>query len=286
MKVSQLAEAFSRTGIVGLGESSHGTHEFFDFKSKLFRRLVENQGFNTLLFEDSQEACSLANDYISGKDIDPESACGKLYSVWRTEELKQLLIWLKDHQSLFRVEFVGFDIDQAGCGDLSLRDELMAENIRAHCAANPDTRAVVWAHNSHIQTVGSNDQPRPMGYFLKQSLGRQYQAMALLFGRGSVSATRLKAGQAPGQDRSLSPIKVGPPPGDLAEFAFDKLTDKPVFMTRDMIRKMAPPNRVRSIGWGLIPEQISEAVEDSDLKRGFDLVAYFPKGTASHPLPS
>ena len=131
MEIAKIAEVISKHKIIGPGESTHGTHEFFSFKSELFRRLVTKHGFNTLLFEDSQKACLLVNDYISGKDISLASVCNELYSVWQTEELKQLLIWLKNHRSLARVAFIGFDINQAKCSDLSLRDELMAKNIKA-----------------------------------------------------------------------------------------------------------------------------------------------------------
>ena len=57
MEIAQAAEMLSKAKLVGLGESTHGTHEFFNFKSELFRQLVTDHGFNTLLFEDSQKAC-------------------------------------------------------------------------------------------------------------------------------------------------------------------------------------------------------------------------------------
>ncbi len=284
MKISQVAEAVSKSRVVGLGESTHGTHEFFSFKSKLFRQLVTKHGFNTLLFEDSPKACRLVNDYISGKNIGLTAACNGLYPVWQTEELKQLLAWLKNHQSLARIAFVGFDIDQSKSSDLYLRDEQMAGNIKAYCDANPDTKAVVWAHNSHIQTLGSDSQPRPMGSFLRGVFGQQYVAVALLFGKGSVSATRLKDGDEPSHDRSLSVIKVESLPGDLAESAFEAMTETPIFITQDQIRSMDLPSKVRSIGWCLLPEAVNEVVEETNLKQAFDYIVYFPKGTHSRPL--
>ncbi len=59
--------------LVGVGESTHGTHEFFDFKSQLFKKLTEH-GFNVLLLEDSPGVCSQINDYI-------KSARGNIDSV-------------------------------------------------------------------------------------------------------------------------------------------------------------------------------------------------------------
>ena len=284
MELTPIAEVLSKAKLVGLGESTHGTHEFFNFKSELFRQLVTNHGFNTLLFEDRQDICRSINDYISGKDISLASVCDELYPVWQTEELKQLLIWLRNHRSLARVAFIGFDIDQAKCDDLSLRDDLMAKNIKTYCDANPNTKAVVWAHNSHIQLIASNTEWRPMGYFLKEPFGQQYIAVALLFGKGSVSATRCKKDAAPNHDRTLSVIKIESLPDDLAESELDKLTDVPVFITQDQIRDVNLPDKVRSIGWGLVPELENEITEEINLKQAFDYIVYFPEGTHSHPL--
>lgn len=284
MNTDQVAKAVSDSKIVGLGESTHGTREFFSFKSELFRQLVANHGFNTLLFEDSIKACRPINDYILGEDIDLMSACGNLYPVWQTEELKDLVVQLRNNRPPSGVAFVGFDIDQAKRNDLSQRDELMAGNIKAYCDANPGTKAAVWAHNSHIQSVGSDIQPRPMGYFLKQLFGQQYESIALLFGSGSVSATRLESGKEPGSDRTLSAIEIGPPPSNLAESHFGSLAEGPTFFDRDQLARMKMLNRVRSIGWGLVPELASQSVEKTDLKQAFDHVIYFPDGSHSRPL--
>ena len=123
-----------------------------------------------------------------------------------------------------------------------------------------------------------------MGYFLKELFGRQYAAVALLFGKGSVSATRLKNYDMLSRDRSLSVIKVESPPSDLAESIFETSTDVPIFITQDQIRNVNLPSKIRSIGWGLIPESVNEVVEETNLKQAFDHIVYFPKGTHSHPL--
>lgn len=286
MKLAQIAKVVSDSKIVGLGESTHGTHEFFNFKSDLLRRLVADHGFNTMLFEDSIDACLQINNYIAGGETDLASALDGLYPVWRTEELRALLVWLKDNSPPGGFTFAGFDIDQTKHSDLSRRDELMAENIKAYCAANPNTKAVVWAHNTHTQTIGSDIEPRPMGYFLQELFGRQYRAIALLFGWGSVSATRLREGETPGSDRSLSTIEIGSPPGYLAESALEGLATGPTFFDRDWLGRLKLPGKVRSIGWGLVPELAEKYVEKTDLQRAFDYAIYFPEAGHSHPLPS
>ena len=287
LNTSELARAVAASKLVGLGESSHGTHEFFNFKAEFFQRLVTDYGFNTLLFESEQVASRAVNDYISGGDTSLESARRALYPVWQTEELEQLLIWLRDQLATHKIIFEGFDINQDEYDDLSARDELMAANIRQYCQDNPDTKAVVWAHNSHIQAVGSDWQPRSMGSFLRKSFGQQYQAIGLLFGQGSVSAckvTEIINEKEFTTERAMSAIEIGPPDNDLAEAVLGALFDKPVILTQSEIERMNLPNEIRSIGWCLVPEQIHDTTESTDLKRAFDYVVYFPEGTHSQPL--
>jgi len=44
-------DKFSSKKIVGLGEATHGTAEFFDAKHRIFRYLVENHGYKVFAFE-------------------------------------------------------------------------------------------------------------------------------------------------------------------------------------------------------------------------------------------
>ncbi|MFI2609168.1 hypothetical protein [Kitasatospora sp. NPDC018616] len=39
--------------VVGLGEATHGTHEFFTMKQRAFRHLVAEKGFTTVALETS-----------------------------------------------------------------------------------------------------------------------------------------------------------------------------------------------------------------------------------------
>lgn len=53
--IAQVGSIANRSTLIGLGESSHGTHEFFINKFEIFKQLVTKHGFNTMLFEDNQE---------------------------------------------------------------------------------------------------------------------------------------------------------------------------------------------------------------------------------------
>jgi erythromycin esterase-like protein len=285
MNIAAIAKELSSNRLLGVGESSHGTHEFFDFKSKLLQELVRSHRFNTLFFEDSPVACQGINQFIETGKGNLNELMRKLYPVWQTREFKELLISLRDMNTVGVVRFIGFDIDQTS-EDLQKRDELMAGNINKYIEANSDTKALIWAHNSHIQTKGSDFNPKPTGLFLRENFGQEYFALALLFGKGKVSATRLEADTSAGKNRTLTPIDIKSVPTEIVESSLDNLYKQQVFLTRDQIAEMnlGQQTLVRSIGWGFVPELANEMVEQTDIKNAFDALLYFPESTASYSL--
>ena len=137
-----LANIVAHARFVGVGESTHGTHEFFEFKASLFKELVLHHRFNTLLLEDSAYVCRDINKYIKYGVGDLPALMSRLYSVWRIEELQELLEWLHKNSSNYLLEFIGFDIKQTS-GNLSVRDELMAANILRLAKKNSSMKALV-----------------------------------------------------------------------------------------------------------------------------------------------
>src|SRR5689334_9529062 len=101
--------------IVGLGEETHGTREFFQLKSRLVQFLVKDAGFTVFAMEISFAAASDINDYVlNGKgDRDKVLAKQGLWA-WDTQEVAELLDWLRQYNSSAppekKVRFVGFDI--------------------------------------------------------------------------------------------------------------------------------------------------------------------------------
>ncbi|NKY54097.1 erythromycin esterase family protein [Nocardia vermiculata] len=80
----------------------------------------------------------------------------------------------------------------AGTGlpaDTSARDSFMAESVRWHLQRNdPGARAVLLAHNAHIQkqpvSFDGHLTGFPMGHYLQQALGEDYFALGLTSTRG------------------------------------------------------------------------------------------------------
>lgn len=94
--------------IVAIGESTHGTSEFYQLREMITKRLIEEKGFNLVVLESPYDAIELL---ILGLESEPlDSLMGKhLFSIYQTEEMKSFLKWYKENRSNFDVNFKGCD---------------------------------------------------------------------------------------------------------------------------------------------------------------------------------
>ncbi|MBI2589071.1 erythromycin esterase family protein [Candidatus Saccharibacteria bacterium] len=287
MDIGQIGKEVSSAQLVGIGESTHGTHEFFDFKAKLFIELLQRHGFNTLLFEDSARTCQPINEYIKTGRGNLGNLMSGLYSVWRVEELKNLILWLHDNRLTHRVEFVGFDIDQS-LENIEQRDELMAKNILTYVKSKLHTKAFIWAHNSHVKYSDTDKNDRPMGLFLRRLFGRDYLSIAQFFGCGEFSATQIDESKPNSPDRTLKTVAFDNIPDNLLEAQLDTLDDKPYFLSKTGLAikgfKSDKAYAVRSIGWGIVPSRANEYIENCNVAKEFGGLTYFPVAKHSQPL--
>lgn len=109
-----LGQALRGARIVGLGESTHGTSEFFRLKHRIVEFLVREEGFTTLAMEASQSAGHALDTYVRHGTGDPERLVARLgFWTWRTQEMVDLVEWLRSHNRGLpegrRVRFVGTD---------------------------------------------------------------------------------------------------------------------------------------------------------------------------------
>lgn len=95
-RLSPLAESLGDATVVGLGEATHGTHEFVTLRHGLVRALVANHGLRLLALEADFSAGLALDRYVVDGEGDPASAlCDLGLWVWATEELLALLEWLR-----------------------------------------------------------------------------------------------------------------------------------------------------------------------------------------------
>ncbi|MEW2579258.1 erythromycin esterase family protein [Streptomyces syringium] len=108
--------------VVGLGEATHGSHEFFTMKERVFRYLVEEKGFTTFALEVSWSAGLRIDEYLhTGKGDTREIAKETLAnSPWDREEFAGLIEWMRDYNRNHpgrTVHFMGDDIGAPAVSD-------------------------------------------------------------------------------------------------------------------------------------------------------------------------
>lgn len=106
---------FSKSKIVGMGESTHGTHEFFQNRHRVFRYLVENHGFNVFFLEADYSNCLRVNRYIQGEKDDLRAVVKSIALwPWVTEEMAALIKWMRAYnltiKSPNKLQFIGCDM--------------------------------------------------------------------------------------------------------------------------------------------------------------------------------
>jgi erythromycin esterase len=112
-----LGQAIEGTKLVGLGEATHGTHEFFALKSRVFKYLVAEKNFSVLALEANLSEAEAIDRYIKGSSENPEALLNNTgFWIWRTQEMVELLNWMRSYNRTHNNElsFSGFDVQSAG----------------------------------------------------------------------------------------------------------------------------------------------------------------------------
>ncbi|MDT0401120.1 erythromycin esterase family protein [Streptomyces edwardsiae] len=107
--------------VVGLGEATHGSRDFFRMKHRVFRYLVEEKGFRTFSLELPWSSGLRVNEYVLyGKgDLDRiarEEFQGS-YRIWNNADYLNLIRWMRTynrHHPTDPVHFAGNDMGYAG----------------------------------------------------------------------------------------------------------------------------------------------------------------------------
>lgn len=102
--------------VVGLGEATHGTKEFFQLKHRLLEFLVEKKGFTLFGMEAGMPEASLLDDYVLTGKGDPAEVLATLYPVWNVEEVLAMIRWMRAYNANpahpKKLRFYGFDMQE------------------------------------------------------------------------------------------------------------------------------------------------------------------------------
>lgn len=111
--INKIADFFKDSKIVGLGECTHGSKEIFLTKNSIIKYLIQNEGFNVIAFEANMPECDKINDYVLTGEGDPkELLSGIHFWTWNTQEVLDLINWIKDYNidKKNKVYFAGCDM--------------------------------------------------------------------------------------------------------------------------------------------------------------------------------
>jgi erythromycin esterase-like protein len=104
-----------------LGEASHGTSEFYSWRSEITKRLIKERGFSFIAVEGDWPDCYSVNRYIKGMSDSAKNAYDVLYSfnrwptwMWANREIVNLVEWLREYNKKpseeQRIGFYGLDV--------------------------------------------------------------------------------------------------------------------------------------------------------------------------------
>jgi erythromycin esterase len=118
-----LMERIGDAHFVLLGEASHGTHEYYEWRAELSKRLIREKGFSFIAVEGDWPDCYRVNRYVKGYESSGDSAQAVLHAferwptwMWANKEIVALAEWLRrynDQRRLAeerRIGFYGLDV--------------------------------------------------------------------------------------------------------------------------------------------------------------------------------
>ncbi|WP_296948767.1 erythromycin esterase family protein [uncultured Massilia sp.] len=86
-----------------LGEATHGTHEFYEERARITRRLIEEKGFHAVAVEADWPDAYRVNRYVrgQGEDADADAALAGFRRfpnwMWRNTDVSRFVEWLRGH---------------------------------------------------------------------------------------------------------------------------------------------------------------------------------------------
>ena len=116
-----LVKEIGEARIVLLGESTHGAHEFYEWRSALTKKLIEEKGFDFIAIEGDWVDSYKVNQFIKGQQQDSSSVIELLKqydrwpsSMWGNYEMAELVQWLNSHDQTMisknKTGFYGLDV--------------------------------------------------------------------------------------------------------------------------------------------------------------------------------
>src|SRR5256886_3509017 len=107
--------------VVMLGEASHGTHEYYTWRTAISKRLIEEKGFSFIAVEGDWPDCYRINNFVKSRPRSGENIRDILHGfnrwptwMWANWEISALAEWMRKHNDKLpankRAGFYGLDV--------------------------------------------------------------------------------------------------------------------------------------------------------------------------------
>ncbi|MFB6126644.1 MAG: erythromycin esterase family protein [Halolamina sp.] len=133
-------DAIADAEVVGLGEATHGTREFFELKHRLVRWLAAEHDLGAFVMEANLPEARTVDEYVVHGRGDPAAALADVYFwTWQVQAVRDLLAWLRaynaDRPLGDRVRVYGVDAQYARGAVAALSDqfETVAPEVLTDC---------------------------------------------------------------------------------------------------------------------------------------------------------
>src|SRR4051794_7648743 len=156
-----LLERIGEARYVLLGEASHGTSEFYTWRTRISQRLIREKGFSFIAVEGDWPDCYLVNRYVKAVADSGSNAREVLHAfdrwptwMWANEEIVELAEWLRKHNDALpeerKVGFYGLDVYSLWAS--------MREVIRYLDRIDPDAVRAAWQAFRCFEPYGEDVQ--------------------------------------------------------------------------------------------------------------------------------
>jgi erythromycin esterase len=185
-----LRQMIGSAHVVGLGEGTHGTREFFQMKHRILKFLVTRMGFTHFAIEATSPEADDMNRYVLTGAGDPARLLSRLYFwTWNTQEVAEMIRWMREWNTTApanqRVQFLGFDMQSPGASIDSVISYFGAVDLTAQANVVTKYSCIARYRNNGATYVSS-----PTGYALLTEPARQLCAASLKEVHDSLTARR------------------------------------------------------------------------------------------------
>jgi erythromycin esterase-like protein len=120
-ELDDIAEMFAHKRLVLLGEATHGTHEFYDLRAAITRRLISKHGFAGVAVEGDWPDSLRVDRFVRGQPTDDDHSIFALGGferfprwMWRNDDVSAFIEWLQGYNADLAPEqrcgFYGIDL--------------------------------------------------------------------------------------------------------------------------------------------------------------------------------